>query len=98
MTPAETTSPVTTPPDGATGRPWRLLALPPLPLDVLRAVLADVPVDVTAPETRDDAGLRAALPTAELVLGDWSGRLGLGAAEVAAAPLLAFVQQPSVGF
>src|SRR5262245_59985540 len=49
------------------------------------------------PATRDRAGLLAALPEAELVVGDWSGLLALDAEAVRHAPRLAFAQQPSVG-
>ncbi|GAA4535260.1 MULTISPECIES: NAD(P)-dependent oxidoreductase [Nonomuraea] len=79
--------------------PWNLLALPPLPVDLIRRLLAPLGdrVSVRAPATRDRAALLAALPEAEIVLGDWTGELTLDAAAVAAAPRLAFLQQPSVG-
>lgn len=77
--------------------PWRLAALAPLPADVIRSLVGDLPVEVAVPPTRDAAGLRAVLADAELVLGDWSAELRLTEAEAAAAPRLAFVQQPSVG-
>ena len=79
--------------------PWNLLALPPLPADLIRRLLAPLgdQVSVRVPAARDRAALLAALPEAELVLGDWTGTLALDAEAVAAAPRLAFVQQPSVG-
>ncbi|MEU0564931.1 NAD(P)-dependent oxidoreductase [Nonomuraea sp. NPDC005983] len=79
--------------------PWNLLALPPLPEELLRGLLAPLGdrVDVRVPASRHRAALLDALPEAEIVLGDWSGLLALDAAAVAAAPRLAFVQQPSVG-
>ncbi|MEU7001757.1 NAD(P)-dependent oxidoreductase [Nonomuraea sp. NPDC046570] len=79
--------------------PWNLLALPPLPLDALRGLLAPLgdAVSVHAPAARDRASLIEALGEAEIVLGDWSGGLALDAEAVKAAPRLAFVQQPSVG-
>jgi D-3-phosphoglycerate dehydrogenase len=78
---------------------WKLLALPPLPEDAIRGLLAGVAdqVEITVPATRDRDGLLAALPEAELVVGDWSGLLALDAEAVRHAPRLAFVQQPSVG-
>lgn len=82
-----------------TAAPWALLALPPLPEPVVRNLLAPLGdrVTVRVPPSRDRAGLLAALPEAEIVLGDWTGRLTLDAEAVAAAPRLAFLQQPSVG-
>ncbi|GGO77375.1 NAD(P)-dependent oxidoreductase [Nonomuraea cavernae] len=79
--------------------PWNLLALPPLPEEVLRSLLAPLGdrVDVRVPAARERAALLDALPDAEIVLGDWTGLLALDAEAVAAAPRLAFVQQPSVG-
>ncbi|MEV0595392.1 NAD(P)-dependent oxidoreductase [Nonomuraea cavernae] len=79
--------------------PWNVLALPPLPEEVLRHLLAPLGerVDVRVPAARERAALLDALPGAEIVLGDWTGRLALDAEAVAAAPRLAFVQQPSVG-
>jgi phosphoglycerate dehydrogenase-like enzyme len=79
--------------------PWNLLALPPLPEEVLRGLLAPLGdrVDVRVPAARDRDALLAALPEAEIVLGDWTATLALDAEAVASAPRLAFVQQPSVG-
>ncbi|WP_049570943.1 NAD(P)-dependent oxidoreductase [Nonomuraea sp. SBT364] len=79
--------------------PWNLLALPPLPEELIRKMLAPLGerVSVRAPAGRDRDALLAALAGAEIVLGDWTGELTLDAAAVAAAPRLAFLQQPSVG-
>ncbi|GAA3691374.1 hypothetical protein GCM10022224_066110 [Nonomuraea antimicrobica] len=79
--------------------PWNLLALPPLPEEVLRGLLAPLGdrVALRVPAARDRDALLAALPEAEIVLGDWTGTLAMDAEAVRAAPLLAFVQQPSVG-
>ncbi|MFG6196830.1 NAD(P)-dependent oxidoreductase [Nonomuraea sp. JJY05] len=79
--------------------PWNLLALPPLPEELMRHLLAPLgdQVTVRVPATRDRDALLAALPEAEIVLGDWTGTLAMDAEAVKAAPLLAFVQQPSVG-
>src|SRR4051794_18843526 len=77
--------------------PWRLLALPPLDESLLQALFADLPVTVSVPAERTPEAVAAALPAADLLLGDWTGGLRLTADQVAAAPRLAFVQQPSVG-
>ncbi|TMR90476.1 NAD(P)-dependent oxidoreductase [Nonomuraea basaltis] len=79
--------------------PWNLLALPPLPEELMRRLLAPLGdrVDVRVPAARDRDALVAALPEAEIVLGDWTSTLVLDAGAVKAAPRLAFVQQPSVG-
>lgn len=79
--------------------PWRILSLPPIGEDIVRglfAPLADA-AEVRFPETADRAGLHAALADADIVVGDFTGRLGLDAEAVAAAPHLAFVQMPAVG-
>jgi D-3-phosphoglycerate dehydrogenase len=77
-------------------RPWTVLALPPLPADLLNAFFADLPVEVVLPAERTAEAVRAAAASAEIVVGDWSG-LRVDAALLAAAPRLALVQQPSVG-
>jgi D-3-phosphoglycerate dehydrogenase len=77
--------------------PWSMLALPPLDESLLQGLFADLPVQVTVPTERTAAAVAAAVGAAEIVLGDWSGGLRLSGADVAAAPRLAFVQQPSVG-
>lgn len=74
-----------------------LLALPPLDPALLAALFADLPVTVSTPAERTGAAVTAAVAQAELVLGDWSGGLGIGPDQLAAAERLAFVQQPSVG-
>jgi D-3-phosphoglycerate dehydrogenase / 2-oxoglutarate reductase len=79
------------------GTPWRLLALLPLGEDRIRHVFEPVDVEVTVPAVRDREGLHKALAGAELVVGDFTGRLAMDAEAVAAAPNLAFVQMPSVG-
>ncbi|TDD42635.1 3-phosphoglycerate dehydrogenase [Nonomuraea terrae] len=78
---------------------WNLLALPPLPEESARRLLAPLgdKVTVRVPARRDREALLAALPDAEIVLGDWTGALVMDAEAVRAAPRLAFVQQPSVG-
>jgi D-3-phosphoglycerate dehydrogenase len=78
---------------------WRILALPPLGESVVRGMFAPLGADVAVslPATRDRDGLHSALADAEVVVGDYTGTLGLDAAAVAAAPHLAFVQMPQVG-
>lgn len=77
---------------------WRLLALPPLPAEAMRAGFArEADVELVVPAERTREGLLTALADADLVLGDWSGSFTLDAAAFAAAPKLAFVQQPSAG-
>lgn len=78
-------------------RPWRVLALSPAPEGLLERLLSGLPVVVDRPAERTQEAVRAALAEAEIVIGDWSSQLALGAAEVAAAPRLAFVQQAAVG-
>ncbi|MFB4319680.1 NAD(P)-dependent oxidoreductase [Actinomadura sp. 21ATH] len=79
--------------------PWRVLMLSPFGREVARGLLAPLgdAVDVDVPETRDRAGMLAALPEAEIVVGDYTGLLAVDAEAVAAARRLAFVQMPSVG-
>jgi D-3-phosphoglycerate dehydrogenase len=77
--------------------PWHLLALPPLDPALLAALFDGLPVEVEVPTERTPAAVAAALPRADLLLGDWSGALGLTAEQLAGASRLAFVQQPSVG-
>lgn len=78
---------------------WNVLALPPLPEDAVRGLLADLAgrLDVRVPARHDREALLEALPDTEIVVGDWSGALALDADAVRLAPRLAFVQQPSVG-
>jgi D-3-phosphoglycerate dehydrogenase len=68
-----------------------------LPVEAVRGFVGELPVEIVVPETRDAAGVRAVLADVDLVLGDYSGQCRVGAEEVAAAPYLVFVQQPSVG-
>lgn len=77
----------------------KVLLLPPSPPDGLAAAahgdLADVEV-VRLPEHTVEA-LHAALPEADVVIGDWSGRLPLTAVEAALADRVVLVQQPISG-
>jgi D-3-phosphoglycerate dehydrogenase len=53
--------------------------------------------EVVRPVARTRAELHALLPAADIVVGDWSGELPLGAAEAAIGGHLRLVQQPGVG-
>ncbi|GAA2434934.1 2-hydroxyacid dehydrogenase [Actinomadura vinacea] len=79
--------------------PWRILTLAPLGRDLMSGLFAELgdAVELDFPATRDRDGLFAALPGAEVIIGDFTGALRLDAAAVAAAPRLAFVQTPGVG-
>lgn len=76
---------------------WRLLALPPLDPGLLAALFDGLPVHLEVPAERTPAAVRAALPEADIVLGDWTGVLGLRGDQLPDAKRLVFVQQPSVG-
>src|SRR3954452_11750156 len=77
--------------------PWRLLALAPLDPEWWKALCGALPLDVVVPAERTQPAVSAAIGDAEIVVGDWTGALRVTGAEVAAAPRLGFVQQPSVG-
>jgi D-3-phosphoglycerate dehydrogenase len=84
----------------ATGKaaenPWNLLLLAPLDEATAAAIFDGVPVRISAPPA--PYSLPDVLADAEIVLGDWrTAHPGLTADAIAAAPRLAFVQQPSVG-
>ncbi len=82
---------------GAPGVPWTLLSLAPLPVDVLQALFADLPIAVMRADSVAELGPdeRARV---ELILADWRpGTVGLRPDDVPELPRLAFVQQPSVG-
>jgi D-3-phosphoglycerate dehydrogenase len=73
------------------------LALPPLPGELLSALFADVPVEILVPPARTPEAALEVAETADIVLGDWSATIRVSADLLAAAPRLAFVQQPSAG-
>ncbi|WP_395110559.1 NAD(P)-dependent oxidoreductase [Actinomadura sp. SCN-SB] len=79
--------------------PWRVLTLAPLDRDLVKGLfkpLGDA-VELLFPESRDEDGLLAVLPGAELIIGDFTGLFSLDKRVLEAAPHLAFVQTPSVG-
>jgi len=79
--------------------PWRILSLPPIGQEIVRGLFAPLgdAAEVTFPRTRDRAGLLAALPSADIVIADYSRGFVLDAEAVAAARRLSFVQMPAVG-
>jgi D-3-phosphoglycerate dehydrogenase len=74
-----------------------VLALSPLDAATWQALLTDLRVQARVPADRTPASVTVAIGDADIVIGDWTGALGLTAEQVAAAGSLAFVQQPSVG-
>jgi D-3-phosphoglycerate dehydrogenase len=76
---------------------WRLTALVPLPAEAVAGFARGLPVEVRVPAERTPSGAREAVADADLLLGDFTGLLRVDADLLAAAPRLAFVQQPTVG-
>ena len=72
---------------------WRLLALPPLPPEMVLPLFGDLDVELLALPERTQAAVDALLPEADLVVGDWSPQLRVDDP----GPRVCFVQQPSVG-
>lgn len=72
---------------------WRLLALPPLPEDLLEVLFGDPRMELITPPERTQEAVDALLPEVDLVLGDWTPQLRVGDP----GPRVAFVQQPSAG-
>jgi phosphoglycerate dehydrogenase-like enzyme len=72
---------------------WRVLALPPLPKDVLEGLFADERADIVVPPERTQAAVDALLPDADIVVGDWTHTLRVDDP----GPRVAMVQMPSVG-
>lgn len=71
----------------------RLLALPPLPQELLAQLFGDPRLDVVVPPERTQAAVDALLPEVDVVLGDWTPQLRVGDP----GPRVRFVQQPSAG-
>jgi phosphoglycerate dehydrogenase-like enzyme len=76
-----------------TDQPWRVLALPPLPHEVLESLFGDPRTELVTPAERTQAEVARLLPDVDLVIGDWSPSLRL----LEPGPRVCFVQQPSVG-
>jgi phosphoglycerate dehydrogenase-like enzyme len=76
-----------------TSAPWRVLALPPLPHDVLLSLFGDPRTELVTPAERTQEEVTRLLPEVDVVIGDWSPSLRLESP----GPQVCFVQQPSVG-
>ncbi len=72
---------------------WRVLALPPLPHEVLVKLFGRDGLELVTPAERTQAEVARLLPDVDVVLGDWSPSLRL----LEPGPRVCFVQQPSVG-
>ncbi|MCW2681659.1 MAG: D-3-phosphoglycerate dehydrogenase [Frankiales bacterium] len=73
--------------------PWRVLALPPLPHEVLESLFGDPRIELVTPQERTQQEVGRLLPDVDVVIGDWSPSLRL----LEPGPRVSFVQQPSVG-
>ncbi|MDP3713579.1 MAG: NAD(P)-dependent oxidoreductase [Mycobacteriales bacterium] len=73
--------------------PWRLLALPPMPKDLLELLFGDERLEVVVPAERTQAAVEELVPTVDLLLGDWTPQLRI----TTPGDRVCFVQQPSVG-
>ena len=76
-----------------TSTPWRVLALPPLPHEVLLSLFGDPRTELVTPAERTQEEVARLLPDVDVVIGDWSPSLRL----TEPGPRVSFVQQPSVG-
>lgn len=74
--------------------PWRVLALPPLPTDVLVRLFGDPRVEIVVPSGRSQAAVEELLPDVDVVIGDWTHTLRVDDP----GRRIALVQMPSVGF
>lgn len=72
---------------------WRLLALPPLPKDLLEVLVGDPRMEVVVPASREQAAAEALLPEVDLVLADWTQDFRI----TDPGPRVAFVQVPRAG-
>jgi phosphoglycerate dehydrogenase-like enzyme len=72
---------------------WNVLALPPLPKDILEGLFADERADIVVPAERTQAAVDKLLPDADIVVGDWTHTLRVDDP----GPRVAMVQMPSVG-
>jgi phosphoglycerate dehydrogenase-like enzyme len=71
----------------------RLLALPPLPQELLQQLFGDPRLEVVVPAVRTQDAVEELLPGCDLVLGDWTPQLRIDDP----GQRVAFVQQPSAG-
>ena len=78
--------------------PWTLVSLAPLAGPMADGLVGDLPIELVVPDRDDPAAVADALRHADLVIYDWRPAApGLQAGDLAGAPHLAFVQQPSAG-
>ena len=80
-------------PPGGPRVSWKLLALPPLPKDLLEVLVGDPRMEIVVPEVREQAAADALLPEVDLVLADWTKDFRV----LDPGPRVAFVQVPRVG-
>ena len=73
--------------------PWRVLALPPRPKEVIEGLFADERAEFVVPDERSQAAVDALLPTVDVVIGDWTHSLRVNDP----GPRVCLVQMPSVG-
>jgi phosphoglycerate dehydrogenase-like enzyme len=71
----------------------RLLALPPLPQELLVQLFGDPRLEIVLPPVRSQGAVDRLLPSVDLVLGDWTPQLRVNDP----GDRVAFVQQPSAG-
>jgi phosphoglycerate dehydrogenase-like enzyme len=72
---------------------WRLLALPPLPKDLLEVLVGDPRLEIVVPASREQQAAEELLPEADLVLADWTKDLVVRDP----GPRVAFIQVPRAG-
>lgn len=72
---------------------WRVLALPPLPKEVLEGLFDDPRAQIVVPAERTQAAVDALLGDVDVVIGDWTHTLRVDEP----GPRVAMVQMPSVG-
>jgi D-3-phosphoglycerate dehydrogenase len=72
---------------------WKVLALPPLPKELLEGLFADDRAEIVVPAERTQAAVDALLPDVDIVVGDWTHTLRVNDP----GPRVAMVQMPSAG-
>jgi D-3-phosphoglycerate dehydrogenase len=72
---------------------WKVLALPPLPKELLEGLFDDERSEIIVPPERTQAAVDALLPEVDIVVGDWTHTLRVNDP----GPRVVMVQMPSVG-
>jgi D-3-phosphoglycerate dehydrogenase len=72
---------------------WKVLALPPLPKELLEGLFDDERSEIVVPPERTQAAVDMLLPEVDIVVGDWTHTLRVNDP----GPRVAMVQMPSVG-